>query len=264
MDINDFELIDIQPEPQEPQTALVKQEAALVPTGSDNFLSAAAAEAGISIDPTKVDVINDFMARAKHGHQSALPMKCKGTNCAFINICPLHQIGSSLPVGKLCPVEKAVMAQWVQDTMTALHIDPADPENAVDVNMVFELAGLEMLRYRAAWQLSISPELVEERVVGYSPQGEPIVAEQPKMALLILEKYAKVIGKLREQLLATRRSQAQVGRVASDVSVRGASMFAKAKQIAENRRQGKKIADVEIIVEDPNNGLQLERGNQGQ
>ena len=147
-----------------------------------------------------------------------------------------------------CPVEKAVMAQWVQVTLSALNIDPKDPENAVDVSMVFELAGLEMLRYRAAWDLSKNPSLVEERIVGYSPQGDPIYGEQPKAALIVLEKYGKLVSKLRDQLLATRRAQAQVGKMSNDLSMRGAELLTKARELAKKRKMQQDTVEVEFKI----------------
>lgn len=254
--MSDTDLLNIQPDP-EPAPKPATQPAldvttARVTVNTLNPLVTAVAAQGIAPTPEQVKILDSFMVKAAQGHQSALPMKCQGTKCPLLDICPLHNAKMALPVGKACPVEESVMAQWVAIHMDALDIDPADPGNAVDVNMVFELAGLEMLRYRAAWHLSVDPTLVETRIVGYSPQGEPIYDERPRMALLILEKYAKVIGKIREQLLATRRAQAQVGRINSDVSVRGANMLKQAREIAERRRQGGKIEDANFTVKDDN------------
>ena len=66
--------------------------------------------------------------------------------------------------------------------------------------------------------------------------------------MLILEKYSKVVNKLREQLLATRKSQAQAGQLAGDVSVRTANIMSRAKKIAEARRAGIPIADADFSV----------------
>lgn len=246
---NDVDILSLQPETPEP-AAKEPDKALVAPVVTNNPLVTAVSAAGMNPTAEQIKVLDTFMDRAAQGHQSALPMRCQGMNCPLLNICPLHKAKMELPIKQPCPVEESVMAQWVGIHMSALDIDPSDPANAVDVNMVFELAGLEMLRYRAAWHLSVEPTLVEERIVGYSPQGEPIYDERPRMALLILEKYAKVIGKIREQLLATRRAQAQVGRVNTDVSVRGANMLTKAREIAERRRQGGKIEDADYSVQD--------------
>jgi hypothetical protein len=140
-----------------------------------------------------------------------------------------------------CPSEKAMIDMWVRKTVTSLDIDPTDPEQAVDMDMVYELAAIELLRMRAAFHLQQEPELVSEKIVGYSPQGQPIYDDKPSMALLILERQSKTVGKLREALLATRKAQAQAGQVASDHSVRTANVVAKAREKLRERREAQKV-----------------------
>jgi len=234
-----------------------KSTEAVVSDITKNSLVKLSESAGVTVPKEKYEIIEKFMARAQYGHQAALPMKCKGKLCPFIGMCPLEQAELELPVGKDCPVEQALIQMWVNKTINALNIDPTDPEFSVDIDMIYELAGMELLRMRAGHHMSIDPSLVEEKIVGYSPQGQPIYDEKPKIALLILEKYSKVVNKLREQLLATRKSQAQAGQLAGDVSVRTANIMARAKKIAEARRAGGSIHDadfIEVEGETPNEG----------
>ena len=163
-------------------------------------------------------------------------------------MCPLEEAKETLPIGKRCPVENALVEIWVTKHIEALSIDPSNPEYAVDMDMVYELAGLELIRNRAASHLSDEPALFREKIVGYSPQGAPIYGDAPNLALLILEKYGKRVDKLREQLLATRREQAKLGKLTSDSSVRAANIRSKAQRIVEARRQGGVIEDAEFEV----------------
>ncbi len=240
-ELNSFEIVEDKEQP-------VNKDLPVAPIVTNNLLAVAAIDSGVTISQEQLSFLDTFMANVMHGHQSSLPMVCKAEQCPFIGLCPLKQAKIKLPIGKQCTVEKAVMAQWVQVTLNALNIDPNNPENAVDISMVFELAGLEMLRYRAAWHLSTSPNLVEERIVGYSPQGDPIYAEQPKAALIVLEKYGKLVSKLRDQLLATRRAQAQVGKLSNDLSMRGAELLSKARELAEKRRQNSNTVEAEFTI----------------
>jgi len=219
-----------------------------LPDVQESSLVKLSESAGVTVPREKYEIIEHFMARARYGHQAALPMKCKAKACPFLGMCPLETAKLELPLGKDCPVEQALVQMWVNKTLGALNIDPEDPEYAVDIDMVYELAGMELLRMRAGHHMSTSPSLVEEKIVGYSPQGQPIYDEKPKVALLILEKYSKVVNKLREQLLATRKSQAQAGQLAGDVSVRTANIMSRAKKIAEARRAGIPIADADFSV----------------
>ena len=219
---------------------------------SAGFLIDAAKKAGVSVPADKLSIIQNFMDRAKFGHQSALPMICKGRDCPILEMCPLYEAGLPLPIKKICPVESAVIAQWVNRTMTSLNIDPNEPEFAVDMDMVYELAGYELLRMRLASSLSTDPEVSKEVIVGYSPQGDPIYDIKPNMSLLMLEKYSKVVGKLRDALVATRKSQAQVGKLAGDGSIRAANIMAKARELAEKRlKPNISDADFEVLDEKP-------------
>lgn len=168
-------------------------------------------------------------------------------NCPFLSMCVLHQVGAELPYGKTCPIEGALIEQWVKKTIIALGIDPNSSEYAVDMDMVYELAGMELIRMRAGYHLSMDGSLVEEKIVGYSPQGDPIYDEKPRVSLLVLEKYSKVISKLREQLLATRKAQAQAGQIASDPSIRTANIMARAKAIIEKRQASVKDSKNEPV-----------------
>jgi len=215
-----------------------------------NSLVLAATEAGVSIPSEKMDIIHKFMDSAKFGHQATIVMKCQGVACPFLNMCPLHEAELDLPIGKRCPVEKAVMEQWVSRSIAALDIDPLDPEYSIDMEMVYEIAGMELIRMRAAYELSESPKLVEEKIVGYSPQGDPIYDEKPAASLFIIERNSKAINKIREQLLATRKAQASVGHLQGDPSIRAAKLKEKAKTIALKRQQMGTITDAEYEIKD--------------
>ena len=149
-----------------------------------------------------------------------------------------------------CPVENALIEQWVSMYFASLGIDKEDPGNSIEVHMVYELAGLELLRRRAANELSRNSSLVKNMVVGYSPQGEPIYDDKPSQALLILERHSKIVNKLRESLLATPKSAAQAGQISSDVSTRTANILKKTRAIMAARKSGNSIEDVNFQVID--------------
>jgi hypothetical protein len=214
-------------------------------TNGGGLLFDLAKAAGVEIPAEQFGALDAFMDHARYGHQASLPMKCKGTSCPILDLCPLHKMKATLPIGKTCPVEGALVGQWVETYLGALDINPTDPESAIDMHMVYELAGLELLRTRAAQHLSTNPELIKREIVGFSPQGEEIWDDKPSMALLIMEKQAKTVSKLRDALLATRKAQAQVGHMAGDVSVRTANIQAKAKEILAKRLKGGNAQDVD-------------------
>jgi hypothetical protein len=214
----------------------------------NNSLVAHAAEAGVFLSKNNKEIIDKFYHRAKYGHQGAMPMMCKGQSCRFLNMCPLAEAKVELPINKRCPVEGSLIEIWAGKLIQSLSIEVDNPDYAVDMDMVYELAGLELIRNRAAVHLSDDPDLFKEKVVGYSPQGDKIYDSKPNLALLILEKYGKRVDKLREQLLATRHSQARLGKLTSDNSVRAANIRRRAQEIAQTRKDGGKIEDADFSI----------------
>lgn len=241
-----------QEEPEEEPEAEIVPLPEIVNQGgtSLDILVRAAKNAGVVVDVNKGAILQGFMETARYGHQSALPLECKGNQCPIIDMCPLKKIGAELPIGKQCPVEAALIEQWVNGYLQSLNIDPNDPEQAVDMHMVYEAAGLELIRMRTAHHLSKEGEVVSTKVVGYSPQGQPIYDDKPSMALLIMERQSKTMSKIREGLLATRKSQAQVGALAGDISVKTANIMNKAKALAERRRGEARDTEFKVIEND--------------
>jgi len=213
----------------------------------DKELVRSAKKAGMPVtSDNTVKILKQFVERQKYGHQGAMSMSCKGTKCSYLSMCPIHDAGEKLPVGKKCPVENILIQMWATKFINALGIDMDDPEYAIDMDMVYELAGLELIRNRAACKLSDEPDIFKRDITAFSPQGEAIYDDKPNMALLILERYGKRVDKLREQLIATRQAQAKIGQVTGDSSVRAAKLAARAKKILEKRISGGSIEEAEF------------------
>lgn len=217
----------------------------------DKELVRLAKEAGMPVTSDKtVKILSQFVERQKHGHQGAMSMTCKGTKCSYLSMCPLHEAGERLPVTKRCPVENILIQMWSAKFIKALGIDMDDPEYAIDMDMVYELAGLELIRNRAACKLSDEPDIFKRDITAFSPQGAPIYDDKPNMALLILERYGKRVDKLREQLIATRQAQAKIGKISGDSSVRAAKLAARARKIIEKRISGGSIEEADFTEKD--------------
>lgn len=239
-----------EPAPEE-EKALAKLPDIEIPSTGGELLASIAQNVGVEIPADKMSVLELFMKKVKYGHQAALAMVCKGLSCPVINMCPLHAIEAELPVGKPCPVEGALIEQWVKLYTESLGIDPDKTEDAIDMHMIYEIAGLELMRTRAAHELSKNPAITLEKVVGFSPQGDPMYDDKPAIPLLVMEKQAKTIAKIRDQLLATRRSQAQAGMISNDISVRAANLSEKAAKILEQRNKDS-ARDAEFEVKNEN------------
>jgi len=235
---------------EEPEEEVVSRLPVVATTPALNLLVNAATTPGQALSADAELVLRGFMEAAKYGHQAALPLECKGNKCIIIDMCPLKKIGAPLPKGKPCPVEGALIQQWVIGYIESLGVDPNDPEQAVDMHMIYEAAGLELIRMRTAHYLSKEGEIIKEKIVGYSPQGAAIYADTPSMALMLMEKQSKTMSKIRESLLATRKSQAQVGNVVGDVSIKTANIMLRARELAEKRKKEAIEAQFEVIEDE--------------
>jgi hypothetical protein len=252
MDI--FEFNDSPEEPEEEETKKEEKPKSLI--SLDNLtedysdkLAANLVKSGVKLSEEDTSALRDFMKSARYGHQSSLAMKCQGNKCVFYKECPIVKLNLGLPLGENCPVEDALIEQWVDMYLENLGLNKEDIGNSIEIHMVYELAGLELIRRRAAKELS-KDSLVQEKIVGYSPQGQPIYDDKPSQALLILERQSKIVNKLRDSLLATPKSAAQAGQISSDISTRTANILAKTKKLVQARKDGKSIEEAEIADAD--------------
>lgn len=196
--------------------------------------------------------LSHYIDSATRGYVGSLGMICKGPQCPFISDCPLNNIGSQLPMGEKCPVENAMVTMWLNKHLKALGIDdPTDPIHSFDMDMLYELAGQELIRWRCSVHLSDDPRLVSNQQVGATQQGEPIFGDVINPVLDVMERSGKNISKIREALVATREAQIKAGQLASDPTERAAELKKKANEMIEKRRKAnEKTKDAEFEVRD--------------
>jgi hypothetical protein len=221
----------------------------------NNLVSVTETSDGKPLTPNQVQEISHYMERSTSGYVGSLGMTCKGENgCPFISACPLKKIGAKLPIGQKCPVENGMVTMWLNKHLKALGIeDPTDPIHSFDMDMLYELAGQELIRWRCSVHLSDDPRLVSNQQVGATQQGEPIFADVINPVLDVMEKSGRSILKIREALVATREAQIKAGQLASDPTERAADLKKKAIALIEKRRKANEItvdAEFKVQVQD--------------
>lgn len=159
-----------------------------------------------------------LLSKAVKGNLAALPMLCKGEKCPFLGQCWIRELNdrghkTAYPIGKQCPQEMIVLELWIKKLAGNIGLNPDNPEDALQLELVYELATNELMRYRAAFHLSTDPELVKKSISAYGPKGEPVWEVKINPATALHERLSRLILKLKEQMLATPKAQAQVGRV---------------------------------------------------
>jgi len=183
-------------------------------------------------------ILKNFISRSSRGFAGTMPMMCKGPECPFIHACPLYEAKAKLPMGQRCPVEESIVYMWVNKHLHALGIENIDaPENSFDMDMLYELAGQELIRWRCGAYMAKTPNIVESKLVGESIQGTPLFADVMNPVIEAMERAGKNVAKIRDALLATRKAQITAGQVAIDATQKAAELRRKAAEINNMRRQ---------------------------
>jgi hypothetical protein len=208
-----------------------------------------------------------FLDKNSRGFVGGLAMLCRGRGvvderhpgkmevdqCPILEVCPIAEAGDPFPLNKPCPFEQSLVQIWVNKHLTALGIEDFDsPENSFDLDLLYELAGHELLKWKAAQHLAHSGRIVEERQVAAGLQGDQIFGEVMSPALEAIDIQSKITMKLREALLATRKAQIQAGKDMGDPSRKTAELARKAKEKAQSRLkiQRENIEDAEFEVKE--------------
>lgn len=164
--------------------------------------------------------------------------------------CPLVKAKSKLPYNKPCPVERSAMSTWISKHIEALGIEnPNSPENSFDMDMLFELAGQELIRWRCSLHLSDRPELMEERQVGSTVTGDPIFADVINPVLDIMERAGRNVHRIREALLATRESQIKAGKHMTDPSKEQSDIKQKVQDLIAKNKSKQATQEITNISE---------------
>jgi len=216
----------------------------------ENLANIAKEENGRDLSREGLEVLSSFIENTTRGYVGSLGMLCRGSSCPFISACPLNKIQSKLPIGKICPVENSIVTMWINKHLKALGIEnPDDPVHSFDMDMLYELAGQELIRWRCSVHLSDNPRLVSNQQVGATQQGEPLFADVINPVLDVMERAGKNIAKIREALVATRQAQVKAGQVSTDPTQRAAELREKATKLAKERlKTQEKIRDAEFKI----------------
>jgi hypothetical protein len=205
--------------------------------------------------------VRNFIDRASRGAGSVLPLMCVGKACVMLHCCSLDAAGITLPVGLKCPIEATLVSLWVNKHLKTLGIEDIDnPEYSFDMDMLYELAAQELIRYRCAAYMSKNPAVVESKMVGESFNGTPIFADVMNPVLEAMEKAGRNIAKIRDALLATRKAQVNAGQIILDSTEKAAMLREKAKELNKLRqsKEGMRevISDAEFRVKTSDEPIQ--------
>lgn len=165
-------------------------------------------------------------AKTRANMFSSIPLKCKGPRCSFADTCPLQKQGIA-PIDKPCSIELSAIKQFAEEYMVELGVDP---NNLVEVSMIRDLVDQE-IQYMRKSKILAKEDLIQEMIIGISPQGEPIMSKQLHLAVDFEDKIHKRKKDLRNSLMATREARAKAGQGVLDTAQKIANVFESVREV---------------------------------
>jgi len=150
-------------------------------------------------------------AKTKTSLFSSIPMRCMSDKCPFADTCPLEQQGIA-PKGKPCPIEMAIVSQFMESIMSELRVNP---DNLIEVSRVRDLVDQEIQQLRAT-KLLAKESFIQENVIGVDDQGRPIIKKEMHLAVDLSDRLLKRKKEIRNQMMATREQRAKTGQAQLD------------------------------------------------
>jgi hypothetical protein len=138
-------------------------------------------------------------------------MRCTAEKCPFADTCPFEQRGIA-PKGSPCPIEMALVSQFMESIMTELSVNP---DNLIEVSMVRDLVDQEVQQLRAT-KILAKESFIQENIIGIDDQGRPLIKKEMHLAVDLSDKLLKRKKEIRNQMMATREQRAKVGKAQLD------------------------------------------------
>lgn len=179
---------------------------------------------------------------------SSIPMRCMSDKCPFADTCPLEQ-NNVAPKGKPCPIEMALVSQFMESIMSELRVNP---DNLIEVSMVRDLVDQEIQQLRAT-KILAKESFIQENIIGIDDQGRPIVKKEMHLAVELSDKLLKRKKEIRNQMMATREQRAKAGQAQLDSAQLISGWMDAIRDVEEQREKAlrKKLgmSDIDDYVE---------------
>lgn len=148
--------------------------------------------------------ISAHLRKMRTGHTSMVPMICS-PKCPFRNRCDFFKMDKA-PFGRACLIEVNLMREW---TIAYFNDYQVDPNNFTELGIINELAEIEIYLWRLSQTLAKAEnaELIEENVVGFSPDGQPLTTKQLSSALQAKESLYSRKTKLIKLMVGDRQEK---------------------------------------------------------
>lgn len=211
---------------------------------SINFLEARIKDSGIELDAGQQAALAAYSSKMMSAVHAASVMTC-ASDCPMLHACYLHNSGIKLPVGKLCPIELAIMDDCISRNVAGLDIDLDSAAGQMELLQVWELARAEVVEWKAGAKMADRKDVIMRELTSAVPDMNGnvtnIFEEKITPEVQLMERWAKMKLKMREALLATRKAQAAAGQVNDDETNRLTTLKKRAERVKQMKKERKSI-----------------------
>lgn len=145
------------------------------------------------------------MNKTKHGMYASIPMLCRGSECAYAEVCPMLQQGFD-PTGERCPLEISLILTRFEDYKEEFNVLEDD---FVDMSLIKDLIDYDVQLMRAENKMAMDGDFTEENVVGIDDStGDPIVQKKISNAAEYKDRVIAKRHKVLELMNSTRKDKA--------------------------------------------------------
>ena len=192
---------------------------------------------------------------SKHGMFSAIPIICKGPDCAYKDVCMVSM--GQRTIGQRCPMEIAAILARYEQWCAHFDIDTSEDilnaKDLVDATLIKDLVNVEIQMLRAENKVALNGDFMADTLLDIDKKCQPyfgkIVSPETEFLMTLQDKKIKILN----QLNSTRKDKAADKRKesASDEAIK---IFQQLKEL----QQAKKVTDISDLEFEDDGSIKVE------
>lgn len=192
---------------------------------------------------------------SKHGMFSAIPIICKGPDCAYKDVCMVSM--GQRTIGQRCPMEIAAILARYEQWCAHFDIDTSEDilnaKDLVDATLIKDLVNVEIQMLRAENKVALNGDFMADTLLDIDKKCQPyfgkIVSPETEFLMTLQDKKIKILN----QLNSTRKDKAADKRKesASDEAIK---IFQQLKEL----QQARKVTDISDLDFDDDGNIKVE------
>lgn len=157
--------------------------------------------------------LRGYMDKMRWGITGVSALTCQDEECPYYSKCPLVRARIPRPVNDDCPVEQALMEQWLEQFINASGVE-LDALTAYDMLVIQDIAFQQLLEVRAAMEMADNPQIQVASFAGFDAEGNAVSTYTLNNLVTFREKSNKMKMKLMREMMATaaKKEEADRGR----------------------------------------------------